>query len=171
MLLAASCQAPRDNPFDPASLPIDPQITSSTDPEFSDERLRIDTLLIVEQLIHEPSATLKSLVFPGWGHLSEGRKSGFLYAGIEAAALTGLLISALAADRTRDDYLAARSEPDISDRYSTYNRYYQLSWGFALIAVSNYLIAQADFFTSLPPHDAVNALNSNVFSVTLALKM
>ncbi|NQT34553.1 hypothetical protein HQ587_05140 [bacterium] len=142
-----------------------------TDPKFSDERLRIDTLLIVEPLIHEPSATLKSLVFPGWGHLSEGRNSGFLFTGIEAAALTGLLISTLAADRARDDYLTARSEPEISDRYSTYNRYYQLSWGFALIAISNYLIAQVDFFTTSPPNNAINALNSNDFSITLALKM
>ncbi len=154
-----------------SSLQTDTEITSSIDPELSDKRVRIDTLLIVEPLIHEPSATLKSLVFPGWGHLSEGRNRGFLYTGIEAAALTGLLISVLEADRARDDYLAARSEPEISDRYTRYNRYYQLSWGFALIAISNYLIAQVDFFTTHPPHDDVIALNSNIFSVTLALQM
>jgi len=143
---------------------------------------RIDTAFIVKPVYRASSATLKSLVFPGWGHITEGKRKGYVFAGIEAVAVTGLIISALDANRARDDYLKARTPVEIADRYDSYNRSYQLTWGLAVIVAATYLIAQVDFFNSQPPcpislslHDqkryAAMPVNMQSLMLTIALRL
>ena len=102
-------------------------------------------------VVRRPSVVVKSLLYPGWGHLSEGRRRGTLFAGVEAVWLTGWILSAVAADNARDEYLQARSPEQISERYDRYNNYWRLAWGFGLAALATYIVAQFDFFTTPPP--------------------
>ncbi len=121
---------------------------------------RIDTAFIVKPVYRASSATIKSLIFPGWGHITEGKRKGYVFAGIEAIAVTGLIISALDANRARDDYLKARNPVEIADRYDSYNRSYQLTWGLAVIMAATYLIAQVDFFSAPPPYPVSLSINN-----------
>ncbi len=112
-----------------------------------------DTVRLFMPVIRSPSASVKSLIYPGWGHLTEGRDRGKLFAGIEAVCLAGWILSAIAADRARNDYLQTRDPDLISERYDRYDQYYRLAWGFGIAALATYITAQLDFFTVPPPVD------------------
>ena len=112
---------------------------------------KFDTTYIPEPHFRSSSVTLKSLIFPGWGHLAEGRRRGYLFAGVEAIVVSGLIISVVETSRTRENYLSARDPVEMKDKYDAYNRSYQITWGLVFLAVTNYLVAQIDFFTAPPP--------------------
>ena len=131
---------------------------------------RIDTAYIFKPVYRQPSAAVKSLVFPGWGHLTEGRRKGYIFAGIEAVAVTGLVVSALETSRNRDDYLAARDPAEIDAGYDSYNRSYRMTWGFAVVTAMVYLAAQVDFFSSSPPVPVSLSIDDRIDSGTMSVK-
>ncbi len=128
---------------DTLKVPAEPRVSRSAPPPDTDREL--------VPYRRGRAAVLKSLAFPGLGHLSEGKRRGFIYMGIETLAVGGWIASMVAADRAHDDYLKARTPREISTRYDRYNRLYRLSWGFGLVAAGTYIIAQYDFFSRPPP--------------------
>jgi len=111
---------------------------------------RVDTIRIPVAVTRSKAAAVRSLIAPGWGHITEGKQRGYWIAGSEAILTAGWIASAIASSSARSDYLKARSSSDISNKYKTYNTYYQLSWGFGLSALALYIGTQYDFFTSMP---------------------
>jgi len=97
------------------------------------------------------SSVAKSLIFPGLGHVSRGERRGYWIAGAEACLVGGWILSAAASSSARGEYLKTRDNNELSDKYSKYNTYYRMSWGFGLSAVALYIGAQYDFFTTIPP--------------------
>ncbi|MDP8237726.1 MAG: hypothetical protein P9X24_01435 [Candidatus Hatepunaea meridiana] len=141
------------------------------DRDIPSEVVITDTITVVEPLHRKSSATIKSLVYPGWGHLAEDNRKGLIYAGIEAAAITCSIIFAIDASNARDDYMAVRDPEIISDRYNSYNRSYQLTWSFAALAAATYLTAQFDFFTTPPPVKLTTPINSHPLFLSVAINL
>jgi len=94
---------------------------------------------------------LKSIAFPGWGHLSERRRRGLIFSGVEAIAIIGWVWATVNADQAREDYLRVVERDKMESSYDKYNRYYQLSWGLGITALATYIAAQVDFFAKPPP--------------------
>jgi hypothetical protein len=138
-----------------AQIPLERHANSPSTPPVT---LRTDTLRIATIFSHSRASTIKSLAFPGWGHISEGNRRGYLITGAETLLLVGWGASALASGKARTDYIKARDKSVISDRYNTYNKYYHLSWGLGAAAVALYLGAQFDFF-SAPPRFQLSVFN------------
>lgn len=126
--------------------------------QFPVEKSQIDTLIVEIPTSISQSSAWKSLVYPGWGHLSEGNARWYIFAGIETAMISGLVISSVLANKARSDYLRESDPRKFDSEYRTYNTYYKLSIGFGTAAIVNYALTQWDFFTH-PPEIGLN--NSN----------
>lgn len=149
-----------DPTLDPSSLELPPPVWSlfkpvrDRMPRYINNEKEIfitDSIEITKPVYRKRSNVLRSFAFPGWGHLSEDRNSGLIYAGLEIVSVTGLIISAVNMTNASKDYHSARDAVVIADRYDTYNLYYQLTWGFICLTAVNYLAAQIDFFSTPPP--------------------
>lgn len=92
------------------------------------------------------TSALKSLIFPGWGHLSEGRETGKYIITAEIVLISGYIFAAIQTAEARDEYLKARDHRIIEERYEKYNDLSRLSKSLAIGAVGAYLIAQFDYF-------------------------
>jgi hypothetical protein len=96
--------------------------------------------------------TYRTLLFPGWEQLYQGRTtSGAIFLGAGIATLgTGIVLEFVRAD-ARDKYLAATSPDEIEQKYNTYNRVRTAEiWAFAAFAAV-YLASEIDVFTNSPP--------------------
>jgi len=168
-----------DPTLDPSSLDLPPPVWNLFKPVrdrmpcYYDEReiLVTDSIEVIKPVYRKRSDVLRTLAFPGWGHLSEDRSKGLLYIGIEAAAVTGLVISAVNSARARDEYHSARDAVIIAERYDTYNLYYQLTCGFIILSVANYLAAQVDFFSTPPPVSMSYDVNNSEYKVNFSFKL
>ncbi|MDP8228342.1 MAG: hypothetical protein P9M15_02690 [Candidatus Electryoneaceae bacterium] len=127
----------------------------------------LDTVELIIPVYRDRSVSLRSLLYPGWGHWVEDRHSGWIYAGVETLMITGWVLSAIKADRARDDYLSDRQPDEIETSYNHYNNYYRLSWGFAIGAIATYVVAQVDFFSAPPPI----SLDENSIRLSWAIKL
>lgn len=122
----------------------------------SDKPTARDTVRITLPVMHSRWAVAQSLLCPGWGHLSEGNRRGYWFAGAEALLVLGWGAAARASRDAEDDYLKARSAADLSRTYERYNDRHRLAWGLGLAAAGVYLVAQWDFFTMSPPSSVVS---------------
>ncbi len=121
-------------------------------PVFSENTINNpDTLKVYVPVMRDRSTILKSFSFPGWGHLSEGRKKGLVFGSIEALSVMCFVWSIAKTADERDDYLRENDVNQIQSEYDEYNLYYKLSWGFGLSTAITYIAAQIDFFSTLPP--------------------
>lgn len=114
------------------------------------EPLRIDTIKITEPRYIYHRAAWKSLVYPGWGHLSEGQRQGLWLIAGETALLGSWIWAMTITESKRDEYIASRSPAEIERNYDIYNRYYQIQWGLGAAALGLYLYSQFDYFTHPP---------------------
>ncbi len=128
-----------------------------------------DTIKQFVPIYRDKSTIAKSFICPGWGHLSEDRPRGYLFAGIGMVAVSGWIASAIITDNYRSDYLAARDPDDVSRKYSKYNDFYRLTWGIATVSVVNYLYTQIDLLGKPPPISL--DLSNNAFEISLSLKL
>ncbi|MFA6468282.1 MAG: hypothetical protein WCW35_05235 [Bacteroidota bacterium] len=101
----------------------------------------------------DQTVTFRSVLFPGWEQLYQGRTSAgtvFLSAGI-AAFSSGIVFELLRAD-ARQEYLNATAASDIASKYKTYNSYRKAEiYSFAAFAAI-YFLSEYDIFT----HGAVS---------------
>ncbi|MFH0765936.1 MAG: hypothetical protein V2A61_05905 [Calditrichota bacterium] len=110
-----------------------------------------DTVRVNVPVLHQPAAILKSLAWPGWGHIDEGKSRGWTLAAVQAGVTAGFIGSLWVTIETRDDYLSAREEGDITRKFNRYNDAYRAAWVLGAAALTSYLYTQWDFFSSLPP--------------------
>jgi len=92
------------------------------------------------------STALKSVIFPGWGHLSDGRRLGSFIIAAEIALITGFIVTSSQASQARDDYVNAREPSIIEDRYAEYNNLFRISRALGIASAATYLLAQYDYF-------------------------
>jgi hypothetical protein len=93
------------------------------------------TYLVVED--SRPAAALRSMILPGWGQWSLGRRTrGAAFAAVGCAALGSWLAAAAWEDDAHDRYLHALGA-DIPSAYDEYNRAYKIhrALGYTAIAV------------------------------------
>ena len=101
---------------------------------------------------HYGGITYRTLLFPGWEQLYQGRTTaGTIFLGAGIATLgTGIVLEFARAD-ARDKYLAATSPDEIEKNYETYNRIRTAEiWAFAAFGAV-YLASEIDVFTNSPP--------------------
>jgi hypothetical protein len=169
-----------DPTLDPSSLDLPPPVWNLFKPvrdrmprylDSEREILVTDSIEVIKPVYRKRADVLRTFAVPGWGHLSEGRKKGLFYVGMETIAVTGLVISAVNLTRAGEDYHSARDAVIIADRYDTYNIYYQLTWGFIFLTAANYLAAQIDFFSTPPPITMTYDVNQIKYSVSYSFKL
>ncbi len=146
------------------------QINLKPIPETAAKTTRIDTVRIVEPLYHGRSTVIRSLAFPGWGHLHEGSRRGYKYIIGESILLASLAYSLQMTWEARDDYSRSRSAADVERYYARYNNRYRISWGLGASAVALYLFAQWDLF-SHPPAITVRSSQSGALELGLHLPL
>jgi hypothetical protein len=115
------------------------------------EPVQVDSVVSYIGVTHSRNAVLKSLVFPGWGHYSEGRARWKIFAGTQGVLLSGFAVALYERDRARDKYMREVYQPNMASAYDRYNRAHRASYGLGAALVVNYLVAQWDFFTVPPP--------------------
>jgi len=113
--------------------------------------VRMDTVRVFTPVMRDNGAVIRSLLYPGWGQVSEGSGRGWLWMGTETLLVTGWIVSALLESRAHDDYLTAREPQTITDRYDSWNNVSRLRQGFMYFSIAAYLAGQWDFFSSPPP--------------------
>lgn len=84
-----------------------------------------------------PRAALRSMILPGWGQWSDGRRTkGAIFAAAACAAVGGWFAASSWEDDAHDRYLAA-TDTEISSAYDEYNQAYKThrALGYGVIAV------------------------------------
>ena len=139
---------------------LDPVLTSpKIMAVFNDAKVRFLMLKKEETKRAELSAagpaviapSFRTLVFPGWEQLHQGRSTtGWAFAGAGAAALvSGITCEALRSS-ARQDYLNAVTASSITSRYDRYNTYRRMEYYSFGAFVLLYLGSQADVLLSGP---------------------
>ncbi len=119
-------------------------------PEETETKIPQDTVRISVPYSHSRKSVIKSILFPGWGQISEHDKNGYLFAGVEVLLIGGFTASVIMAGEKREEYMKAEEPAEISRKYDAYNDFYRLCWGLGIAAALNYMVAQYDFFANPP---------------------
>jgi len=106
---------------------------------------RIQDMANIADYSAKPSAP-KSIIFPGWGQWSDGRRSGKYIIVTELALITGYIAASIQTKKAKDEYLKARVPAIIEVKYDKYNNLSRLSKALAIASVGTYLLAQFDYF-------------------------
>lgn len=93
------------------------------------------------------SAVTRSLLLPGWGHLTEGDRGGALITIGSLALAGGWIWSELHLRKSNQSYMDASQASTARTRYRDYRSAYQIAWAFRITSLAYYLAAQYDFFT------------------------
>lgn len=118
-------------------------ITIPIDPD-TQQTLFVRDTLWVKQPSYERSSAIRSLLLPGWGHLSEGRSKGALWSVAQGAMLASWIYVIIETKQARKDYNSATT--DFDAKYERYNDFYRLSWALSTANLGLYLTIQYDFF-------------------------
>ncbi len=103
-----------------------------------------------------PAATLRSMVFPGWGQLYKGqRRKGWVLAGLWGASLVGSVATTVARNRAQDRYQAETDPDRIEARYDTFNRWHKVRNGFLSVSAAIWVYGFVDALVSGGPPEAV----------------
>ena len=110
--------------------------------------------------------TWRTLIFPGWEQLHQGRTTaGISFASAGAAALSALIYCDVQRRDKHNSYISANTSSLAASRYDNYNRYYKAEIYSAVACVAVYLASQIDVILS--PQDQV-ALAVRPGSTTLS---
>ena len=126
------------------------------------------TIAEPRQAVSVPAAgpTWRTLVFPGWEQLHQGRTiAGISFAAAGTAALSALIYCDVQRRDKHNSYISANTSSLAASRYDNYNRYYKAEIYSAVACVAVYLASQIDVILS--PQDQV-ALAVRPGSTTLS---
>jgi hypothetical protein len=91
--------------------------------------------------------TFRTVVFPGWEQLYQGRKiSGIAFLSVGAASALATLYYDIQRRSARDSYLQAASSDVAVSRYSDYNRYYKGEVYSAALFAATYVLSELEVF-------------------------
>ncbi len=95
-------------------------------------------------------SVLRSIVFPGWGHLYSGQKEkGLILTGLSAASLSASVYFILRTNDLEKKYLNALEQNDIDRKYTAYNRSFKIRNGVLLAYALVWGYAQFDLTAAL----------------------
>lgn len=96
--------------------------------------------------------TFRTLIFPGWEQIHQGRPTkGYILVGAGAASLGSFVVFDFLRRSAREDYLAAGTPERAASKYEVYNRYYKAQFYSGIAFVVVYFYSQFDAFFDLPP--------------------
>jgi hypothetical protein len=99
-----------------------------------------------------PGPSFRLLLFPGWDQIHQGRSTkGTVLLAAGAASAGAVVTFDLLRRSARDDYLAAKTLDEATDKYEDYDRYYKAEYYSVAAFVAVYLYSAFDAFFDLPP--------------------
>ena len=109
----------------------------------------VDSTKYINERNNLSVVTYRTIVFPGWEQLHHGRTtSGYTFLVGGAVTLTSGVVFEVLRANARDKYLHAKTEPQISSRYETYNKYRKAEiYSFAAFTLI-YIVSEIDVFTN-----------------------
>lgn len=97
----------------------------------------------------QSSITYRTVVFPGWEQLHEGRTTmGSLFLGAGVATLGSGLVFEILRSSAHQEYLAGTVPSDISSKYDLYNRYYKSEIASFIAFAVVYISSEINVFAS-----------------------
>ncbi len=97
-------------------------------------------------------AILKSVVLPGWGHLTlEENTKGWVITSAAAVNLTSLVYYVFSTNAKEKRYLNENIPAEIKSKYNEYNSSYKIRNSLIVSFVALWLYAQYDFYYMLQP--------------------
>jgi hypothetical protein len=132
---------------------------------FRSAQLKQADTSIAQKGVTPGRATFRTLLFPGWEQLYQGRTTvGMVFLGAGVATLGAGIALEFLRRSARSDYLSATNPADIDAKYDTYNRYHQAEIyafvGFAIV----YLASEIEVFT----YDSAVTLSAGPINPDLA---
>ncbi len=168
----------RDAAYQPDPLLTSPKILAVFEQarsRFAEEQ-RTDR--VIPSLTDSPSTrsvTFRTVVFPGWEQLHQGRETtGYLFLAAGAATLVSTIAFDVQRRDARQSYLSATTPQSAQERYTTYNRAHKAEIYSALAFAAVYIASQVDVFIDLSiataPTSSVQ-LHPTHTRLTLALRL
>jgi hypothetical protein len=98
------------------------------------------------------SVSFRTLLFPGWEQLYQGRQTkGYVLLTAGSLSLLSTLYLDVKRRHARDEYLAAATPIEAAERYDRYNAYYKAEYYAGATFLLVFLYSQFDAFLDLPP--------------------
>ena len=95
------------------------------------------------------SAMVKSMLFPGWGHINfDKKKSGILLISCTLSTLPLMVYYIFDTNKKEKDYLNETDFNEISNKYDDYNKSYKIRNGFITGYTLIWLYSQWDLFSN-----------------------
>ena len=102
--------------------------------------------------VNPSSVSFRTLIFPGWEQLHQGRTTkGYVLLGAGILSLGSTMYFDVKRRDARSQYLGADSPGSASSRYDLYFKYHKAEYYAAATFVLLYLYSQFDAFFDLPP--------------------
>jgi hypothetical protein len=126
-----------------------------------------DTTGSVPALTAPELITYRTIAFPGWEQIYQGRTtSGYVFLGTGAASLASGIIFEVLRSNSRNRYLGAKTVADINSAYNDYNRYKKAEIYSFLAFAAVYLLSEVDVFTEftdfeITPNHGMNDKNGH----------
>jgi tetratricopeptide (TPR) repeat protein len=115
------------------------------------EKQTDDKVRYVKVYDPRPTATLRSMLVPGWGQIYKGqKKKGLILMGMWGIGLAGTVVVSLARASAQDRYLTATESGDIESNYSDFNRWHKLRNGFIIFGAGVWVFSFFDALISQP---------------------
>ncbi len=98
------------------------------------------------------SVSFRTLLFPGWEQLHQGRQTkGYVLLTAGSLSLLSTLYLDVKRRQARDEYLAAATPIEASEKYDRYNAYHKAEYYAGVTFLLVFLYSQFDAFLDLPP--------------------
>ena len=116
-----------------------------------------------------PIAAVQSLLLPGWGQWSMGRRyRGVVFGTAAIAMATGYFVSGERERSARDDYLRAPAS-EIEDRYNDYDLWHKTHRAFGYGVAATWILGILDVLTG-PTHDVRVSASPAEARISIPLK-
>lgn len=110
--------------------------------ENTDAASRVRYVLVSDS---RPAAAMRSMVLPGWGQLyKEEKRKGIVLMSLWTAGVVGSVVTHIARNDARDDYLAARNPDEIESRFDRFDTFHKLRNNLVLFSAGVWLFSYFD---------------------------
>lgn len=115
-----------------------------------------------------PAAAMRSMVLPGWGQLYKGeQRKGIVLLSMWTVGIVGSVVTHIARNDARDDYLAATNPAQIESRFDRFDTLHKLRNNLLLFSAGVWLFS---YFDAILKHDSSQS-GERPFSVSPAVSV
>ena len=124
-------------------------------------------------LLQRNQMTFRTLLFPGWEQLYQGKSTkGLIFLGAGAAALSSGIVFEMLRSDARTEYLNASLPSDIATKYDSYNTYRKAEIYSFIAFAAVYIVSEIDVVSSqdLPDisyHPSLREQNGHFLTLTV----